>query len=152
MWSLVTSDRRKARLLTDVVMYQNNAPPGAGLGAIVLGFVVVAIGMSNGWVSGYAINPARDIGPRLALWCVGYGKNLWTDFWYWWLLGVRLPFRRPTGADQCADLHHVIRSPLLGRSLAALEGLYFTTSSSSPDPAGTGLPRVVSEGTGRHSQ
>ncbi|GAA5874273.1 hypothetical protein JCM3774_000927 [Rhodotorula dairenensis] len=66
---------------------ENNAPPGAGLGAIVLGFVVVAIGMSNGWVSGYAINPARDIGPRLALWCVGYGKNLWTDFWYWWLLG-----------------------------------------------------------------
>lgn len=66
---------------------ENNAPPGAGLGAIVLGFVVVAIGMSNGWVSGYAINPARDLGPRLALWCVGYGKNLWTDFWYWWLLG-----------------------------------------------------------------
>lgn len=30
-----------------MLLDQNNAPPGAGLGAIVLGFVVVAIGMSN---------------------------------------------------------------------------------------------------------
>ncbi|BGP22909.1 aquaglyceroporin related protein [Rhodotorula toruloides] len=66
---------------------ENNAPPGAGLGAIVLGFVVVAIGMSNGWVSGYAINPARDLGPRLALWCVGYGIKLWHHDAWWWLIG-----------------------------------------------------------------
>ncbi|BGO97797.1 hypothetical protein NBRC10513v2_001793 [Rhodotorula toruloides] len=66
---------------------ENNAPPGAGLGAIVLGFVVVAIGMSNGWVSGYAINPARDLGPRLALWCVGYGIKLWHHDSWWWLIG-----------------------------------------------------------------
>ncbi|GAA6000953.1 hypothetical protein JCM10207_007340 [Rhodosporidiobolus poonsookiae] len=67
---------------------ENNAPPGAGLGAIVLGFVVVAIGMSNGWISGYAINIARDLGPRLALWCVGYGTKLWTHDDYWWLAGA----------------------------------------------------------------
>ncbi|GAA5863873.1 hypothetical protein JCM1840_005798 [Sporobolomyces johnsonii] len=66
---------------------ENNAPPGAGLGAIVLGFVVTAIGMSNGWVSGYAINPARDFGPRLALWCVGYGLELWTHNDWWWIVG-----------------------------------------------------------------
>ncbi|GAA5957964.1 hypothetical protein JCM21900_005570 [Sporobolomyces salmonicolor] len=66
---------------------ENNAPPGAGLGAIVLGFVVTAIGMSNGWVSGYAINPARDFGPRLALWCVGYGLKLWTHNDWWWIVG-----------------------------------------------------------------
>ncbi|BGP38045.1 hypothetical protein JCM10449v2_001972 [Rhodotorula kratochvilovae] len=66
---------------------ENNAPPGAGLGAIVLGFVVVAIGMSNGWISGYAVNPARDFGPRLALWALGYGTNLWTHDDWWWLVG-----------------------------------------------------------------
>ncbi|GAA6062008.1 hypothetical protein JCM10212_006083 [Sporobolomyces blumeae] len=66
---------------------ENNAPPGAGLGAIVLGFVVVAIGMSNGWVSGYAINPARDLGPRFALWVVGYGTKVWTHDDCWWIFG-----------------------------------------------------------------
>ncbi|BGP13137.1 hypothetical protein JCM10213v2_001056 [Rhodosporidiobolus nylandii] len=67
---------------------ENNAPPGAGLGAIVLGFVVVAIGMSNGYLSGYAINGARDFGPRLALWCVGYGRELWTHDGAWWISGA----------------------------------------------------------------
>ncbi|KAL8293472.1 hypothetical protein RQP46_000173 [Phenoliferia psychrophenolica] len=38
---------------------EDNAPPGAGLGALVIGFVVTAIGMGLGWISGYAINPAR---------------------------------------------------------------------------------------------
>ncbi|GAA6051197.1 hypothetical protein JCM3770_002585 [Rhodotorula araucariae] len=66
---------------------ENNAPPGAGLGAIVLGFVVVAIGMSNGWISGYAVNPARDFGPRLALWVLGYGIELWHHNDWWWLVG-----------------------------------------------------------------
>ncbi|GAA5978840.1 hypothetical protein JCM11641_003581 [Rhodosporidiobolus odoratus] len=67
---------------------ENNAPPGAGLGAIVLGFIVVAIGMSNGWISGYAINIARDLGPRFALWCIGYGTELWTHDDWWWLAGA----------------------------------------------------------------
>ncbi|ORY58680.1 aquaporin-like protein [Leucosporidium creatinivorum] len=66
---------------------ENNAPPGAGLGALVLGFVVTAIGMSMGWISGYAINVARDFGPRLALWCIGYGTKLWTHDACWWLVG-----------------------------------------------------------------
>ncbi|GAA5931669.1 uncharacterized protein JCM15063_001532 [Sporobolomyces koalae] len=69
---------------------ENNAPPGAGLGAIVLGFVVVAIGMSNGFISGYAINPARDLGPRFALWAVGYGTKVWTHDNCWWIFGPLL--------------------------------------------------------------
>ncbi|KAI5475946.1 aquaglyceroporin related protein [Pseudohyphozyma bogoriensis] len=66
---------------------ESNAPPGAGLGALVLGFVVTAIGMSNGWISSYAMNPARDFGPRIALWCMGYGTKLWTHDSCWWLVG-----------------------------------------------------------------
>jgi glycerol uptake facilitator protein len=36
------------------------------LGALPVGLLVFAIGMSLGGTTGYAINPARDLGPRLA--------------------------------------------------------------------------------------
>lgn len=38
----------------------------AGLGNYVCGVLIWAIGMSLGGTTGYAINPARDLGPRLA--------------------------------------------------------------------------------------
>jgi len=37
-----------------------------GLNPLIVGFFIVAIGMSLGGTTGYAINPARDLGPRLA--------------------------------------------------------------------------------------
>ncbi len=37
-----------------------------GLNPIVVGLLIMAIGMSLGGSTGYAINPARDLGPRLA--------------------------------------------------------------------------------------
>jgi len=40
--------------------------PAAGLGAYLVGSVVWGIGLSLGATTGYAINPARDLGPRLA--------------------------------------------------------------------------------------
>jgi glycerol uptake facilitator protein len=66
-----------------------NIPPKANLGAIVIGFGVMAIGMSFGAGSGYAINPARDFGPRLFTWMAGWGDaaipgkqgNLDAYFW-----------------------------------------------------------------------
>jgi glycerol uptake facilitator protein len=47
------------------VVDEFNQPPQANLAPVVVGFVVVAIGLSFGANAGYAINPARDLGPRL---------------------------------------------------------------------------------------
>lgn len=61
-------------LMTDAKM-KLPAPSGSGnevviglgtLGALPVGLVVFAIGLSLGGTTGYAINPARDLGPRLA--------------------------------------------------------------------------------------
>ena len=52
---------------TDASMGEdNNTPIGLGsIGAIPVAFVVWVIGLALGGTTGYAINPARDLGPRL---------------------------------------------------------------------------------------
>ena len=52
-----------------------NAPPGSNLAPIVVGLLVVAIGISFGGMYGYAINPARDLGPRLFAVVAGFKNN-----------------------------------------------------------------------------
>jgi glycerol uptake facilitator protein len=54
-----------------------NNPPLANIGPLIIGLLVVAIGLGWGANAGYAINPARDFGPRLASWITGYN-----DAWY----------------------------------------------------------------------
>jgi glycerol uptake facilitator protein len=51
-----------------------NQPPKANLAPLLIGFVVVAIGISFGANAGYAINPARDFGPRLFADIAGWGS------------------------------------------------------------------------------
>ena len=53
---------------------ERNQPPAA-LTPLMIGLVVVAIGMSFGGMHGYAINPARDFGPRLFTVLVGFKNN-----------------------------------------------------------------------------
>ena len=66
-----------------------NQPVRANLAPWIVGLIVVAIGISFGANAGYAINPARDFGPRLFAWLAGWGKiampgdygNVNTYFW-----------------------------------------------------------------------
>ncbi len=51
-----------------------NAPVKSNLAPLLVGFVVVAIGISYGANAGYAINPARDLGPRLLAWVEGWKR------------------------------------------------------------------------------
>jgi glycerol uptake facilitator protein len=54
------------------------ANPHPALAAIAVGLIVVAIGFALGTNDGYAINPARDFGPRLMEYITGY-KNAFSD-------------------------------------------------------------------------
>jgi MIP family channel proteins len=72
-----------------------NVPPGAGLAPLVVGLLVVAIGASFGFNSGYAINPARDFGPRLFTAVAGWGGEVFRAGNGWWWVPVVAP---PIGA------------------------------------------------------
>ncbi|OIJ21419.1 aquaporin [Anaerobacillus alkalidiazotrophicus] len=55
-----------------------------GLNPLIVGFLIVVIGLSLGGTTGYAINPARDLGPRIAhfvLPIVGKGRSDWKYAW-----------------------------------------------------------------------
>lgn len=65
---------------------ENNNPPLANLGPLMVGLLVVGIGMAWGANAGYAINPARDFGPRLASLITGYGsamRDQHGDLYFW---------------------------------------------------------------------
>jgi glycerol uptake facilitator protein len=68
-----------------------NMPPGANLTPLMIGLVVVAIGMSFGAMHGYAINPARDFGPRLFTVLAGFSNNGITDGNRVWWVPVLAP-------------------------------------------------------------
>ncbi len=51
-----------------------NAPPAGNMAPWIVGFIVMAVGISFGANAGYAINPARDFGPRIFALIAGWGK------------------------------------------------------------------------------
>ncbi|MGX9891437.1 MIP/aquaporin family protein [Streptomyces sp. NPDC002276] len=64
----------------------NDKGNGLGvLGALITSFVVVAIGLSLGGPTGYAINPARDLGPRIVHALLPLPNKGGSDWSYAWI-------------------------------------------------------------------
>jgi len=74
-----------------------------GLNPIAVGLLIVVIGMSLGGTTGYAINPARDLGPRIAHFVLPIAGKGSSNFGYAWIPVV---------------------GPILGGSLAAIMYTY----------------------------
>jgi glycerol uptake facilitator protein len=99
-----------------------NSPPGANLAPLLVGFVVLAVGISFGANSGYAINPARDFGPRLFAWAAGWKKLAmpgdygWINTYFW------VPIVAPlVGAALAAPIYDFGIRDVLKKRLAAAE-------------------------------
>jgi aquaglyceroporin related protein len=65
---------------------RKNGPPPAGLVPLALFFLIFGIGCALGMETGYALNPARDLGPRILTSMVGYGGAVYSfrsQYWLW---------------------------------------------------------------------
>ncbi|KAG7325595.1 hypothetical protein KOW79_010520 [Hemibagrus wyckioides] len=65
-----------------------NFPAPPGLEPVLVGAVVMVIGVSMGSNSGYAINPARDLGPRVFTCIAGWGDEVFRAGAGWWWIPV----------------------------------------------------------------
>jgi MIP family channel proteins len=68
-----------------------NSPAPAGLAPVVVGLLVVLIGATFGFNAGYAINPARDFGPRLFTFVAGWGGDVFRAGHSWWWVPIVAP-------------------------------------------------------------
>jgi MIP family channel proteins len=68
-----------------------NSPAPAGLAPVIVGLLVVLIGATFGFNSGYAINPARDFGPRLFTAVAGWGPEVFRAGQAWWWVPIVAP-------------------------------------------------------------
>lgn len=87
-----------------------NFAPDTRLQPVLVGAAVVLIGMTFGYNAGYAINPARDFGPRLFTFLAGWGPEVFTAGGGWWWVPIVGPLLGgPLGAwlyDAFIARHH----------------------------------------------
>ncbi|GAA2363159.1 MIP/aquaporin family protein [Saccharopolyspora halophila] len=76
-------------MLICALIDSRNTAPTANLGPFLIGMVVTTVGLTFGPNAGYAINPARDFGPRLWAYFTGWGDIAlpgtyeWFSFYFW---------------------------------------------------------------------
>ncbi|MGW5214873.1 MIP/aquaporin family protein [Streptomyces sp. NPDC004051] len=109
-------------LLICALIDTRNMAPGSNLGPFLIGLIVVGIGFTFGTNAGYAINPARDFGPRLFTYFEGWGSIALpgTFGWfsnYWWI-----PIVGPLIGGVIGTLvYDLLISPVLKARLSAAE-------------------------------
>lgn len=72
-------------VLVFVIMAFSRGKFTAGLNPIAVGLLIVSIGLSLGGTTGYAINPARDLGPRIAHALLPMKNKGGSDWSYSWV-------------------------------------------------------------------
>lgn len=72
-------------MFTIFAFSQPNSAAPANLGAFPVAFLVLVIGLSLGGTTGYAINPARDLGPRIAHFLLPIPGKRDSDWAYSWI-------------------------------------------------------------------
>jgi len=75
-------------LLIFAISDAKNLAPDAKVAPIVVGLAVMLIGMTFGYNAGYAINPARDLGPRLFTAVAGWGPDVFRAGHGWWWVPI----------------------------------------------------------------
>jgi glycerol uptake facilitator protein len=96
--------------------------PGANSGALIIGFLVAAIGASMSYLEAWAINPARDFGPRLFCYLAGWGNSaLPSPDNYWYVPIVAPLIGGAVGGGAYQVLIHPLQAPRRCRGRAHLE-------------------------------
>lgn len=88
----------------------NEVAPKANSGALMIGLLVAAIGASAGYLEAWAINPARDFGPRLLAWFAGYDQAAFPAPGHYWWVPVAAPL---LGGVLGAGLYQLAIKPFL---------------------------------------
>ncbi|XP_029976303.1 aquaporin-10b isoform X2 [Salarias fasciatus] len=70
---------------------RRNTPVPDALQPVLVGAAVLVIGISMGSNSGYALNPARDFGPRLFTYIAGWGPDVFRAGGGWWWVPIVAP-------------------------------------------------------------
>lgn len=78
-------------LVLSALADHRNCPPAKGAEPVAVGMLVTLIGMSVGGNSGYAINPTRDIGPRVFTAIAGWGTEVFRAGNCWWWVPLVAP-------------------------------------------------------------
>jgi glycerol uptake facilitator protein len=84
-WNLVSEIIGTFVLVFVILAFSTPEVPTGALGALAVALLVLVIGISLGGTTGYAINPARDLGPRIAHYLLPIPGKRDSDWSYSWI-------------------------------------------------------------------
>ncbi len=109
----------------------NEQAPGANSGALIIGFLIAIIGASMGYLEAWAINPARDFGPRLFCFVAGWGSSALPSPDSYWYIPIVAPLLG--GVIGGAAYQFLIHQFLPARNRALILSRTVPASASTPE-------------------